>query len=87
MANYTKTVAAVLDFTLNWTDYLGSDTISSSAWAVPSGITGSGGSSTSTTASIRISGGTAGLVYPFTNTITMASGQIDQEPLVITVTT
>ena len=86
MANYTKTAAAVLDFTLNWASYLGF-TISSSAWAVPSGITGSNQSSTATSASIRISAGTAGLVYAFTNTITMASGQIDQEPLVITVTT
>ena len=87
MADYTKTAAAVLDFTLNWATYLGSDTISSSSWAVPSGITGSNQSSTATSASIRISAGTAGLVYAFTNTITMASGQIDQEPLVITVTT
>ena len=86
MANYTKTVAAVLDFTFDWSAYLaGLDTIVGSTWTVPTGITSSNLSSTATTTSLRLAAGSAGLFYPLTNTITMASGQIDQRPLVITI--
>ena len=85
MANYRKTVTAKLDFTFDWTDYLDGDTIASSAWTVPSGITATNQSSTATSTHIRISAGTLGSFYAFVNTITMASGQIDQRPLVITI--
>ena len=88
MADFTKTVAAVLDFTLDWTSYLdGTDTIVSSAWTVPSGILSSSPSSTATSTSIRLSSGKAGLFYFLVNTITTASGQIDEQPLIITIST
>ena len=86
MADYRKAATSVLDFTFDWSTYLGGvDTIVSSAWSVPSGITGTNQSSTATSTSIRISGGTLGKFYGLVNTITMASGQIDQRPLIITI--
>ena len=87
MADYTKSAAEITDFTLDWSQVVGADSIITSAWTVPSGITGSNQSSTATTASIRIAAGTASLFYPFVNTITRISGQVDQESLVITVAT
>lgn len=62
-----------------WAD-LGSDTISAYAWTVPSGLSGS-----STSASIAISGGTAGQDYDLVCQITTTSGQIDQRVIKVQV--
>ncbi len=64
-----------------WTD-LGTDTVSSYSWAVASGITiASGGSS----ATVVISGGTAGNDYAATCTMTTTAGQIDVRVVTIQV--
>ena len=56
-----------------WSD-LGTDTVSSYSWSAASGLTiASGGSS----ATVVISGGTAGMDYALTCTMTTTSGQID----------
>lgn len=47
-----------------------SDTIATASWVLPSGITNVAESNTTTTASVKISGGTAGRKYDVTVTIT-----------------
>lgn len=67
-----------LDYQFDWnTEYLrGADTISSSTWtSTPTGLTHVGTSNTTTTATIRISGGVVGTTYTVTNHVVLASGQ------------
>lgn len=71
----TKDPNAVLDYTVDWEDWLGSDTISSSDWIVSDGITEDSASDTNTTATIWLSGGTAGRTYTITNRIVTAGGR------------
>lgn len=66
----------VADYQVNWADRLGDDdTIVTSAWTVPSGITKDSDSSTDTTTTIWLSGGTAGTSYTFINHVITAGGR------------
>lgn len=80
---FYKDPSAVLDYTIDWSDWLDTDTISTSSWTVPSGITQSAETETTTTATVWLSGGTADNVYEVTNTITTAAGRTDQRTLII----
>lgn len=77
----TKDPSAMLDYGVDWTPFLGDDTISTSTWTVPTGITSSNESQTSTTTTIWLSGGTAGAVYALINRITTAAGRTDERTL------
>lgn len=69
----------VVNFGIDWADYLGTDTISGSSWAVPSGITQVGSSFTTTQVIIKLSGGTVGSIYRISNRITTSAGEtVDQ---------
>jgi hypothetical protein len=72
----TKSAGEVKDFSINWTPDLGTDTISSSTFAIslpgPS-ITQSTNTTTQTT--VWISGGVPGTFYQVTNTIVTAGGR------------
>jgi hypothetical protein len=71
--------AESIDRTLDWSLWLGADTIAGSAWAVsPSGPTLSGGAFTATTATIVVAGVTLRQLYEVTNTITTAAGRIGE---------
>jgi hypothetical protein len=73
---------AVLDYTIDWSDWLPSgDTILSSSWSVPAGLTEDSSSNTSTTATVWISGGTAGTNYRITNHITTTEGRQDDRTI------
>jgi len=76
---------AQLDYTINWADWLGSDTISTSTWTVESGLTEGTKTSTSTTATIWLSGGTAGQTYSVTNRIVTAGGRTDERTITLKV--
>ena len=77
MANYTfrKDPDAVLDYSINWATWLGSDTISTSTWTVESGITKDSDTNTTTATTIWLSAGTAGVTYSCTNEIATAGGR------------
>jgi hypothetical protein len=62
------------DFVIDWSEYLGSDTIATSTWTVPSGITKQSSSFTTTKVTIWLSGGTDGAYYELVDTITTAAG-------------
>lgn len=81
-----KDPAAVLDYGIDWSAWLNGDTISTSTWTVPSGITQASESETTTTATIWLSGGTAGTDYLVTNKIVTHGGRTDERTIKISVT-
>ena len=83
-------------YSINWdqrtptsaagTGYLGSgETITSSTWIVPTGITKVSDIASTTVTTIRLSGGTDGQSYTLVNRITTSSGVTDDESIVILV--
>lgn len=61
----------------DWSAFLAerSTTISSSSWAVQAGLTEVAESNTTTTATVKVSGGTNGTKYLVTNTVVLANGE------------
>ena len=70
----------VKDYGVNWADRLDEgDTIATSVWVVPTGITQNSASNTATTTTIWLSGGTLNTTYSLVNRITTAGGRtLDQ---------
>ncbi len=86
MPVYRKTATEIVDLVMNWETALDSgDSIVTSAWSVPTGITASNLSSTAYTTSLRLSSGTTGRPYALINTVTLTSGQKYQAPLSVTI--
>lgn len=80
-----KDADAVLDYLLSWSNWLSSgDTISTSSWSIQaiSGdsdpLTTTSDSSTDTTTTVKLSGGTVGNLYKVYNTITTNGGYTDR---------
>lgn len=82
---FTKDPSAVLDYQVDWSTWLDGDTITTSAWVVPAGITETTSTNTATTATIWLSGGTAGERYRVTNRIVTAGGRTDDRTITIRV--
>lgn len=73
---------AVLDYGIDWADWLAAgidptDTLATSSWTATSGITASAPQLDGTVASCLVSGGTAGQTYTVTNRITTANGRTE----------
>jgi len=83
---FAKDPGAELDYIVDWSDWLVADTIMVSTWSAPTGITIENSSSTTTTSTVWLSGGTPGKTYNVINTITTNGGRVDQRTLHITVT-
>lgn len=74
MPTYRMHEDDVMDFGFDWSDWLASgETISSSAWTVPSGITTDNTDNSTTQTSIWLSSPTAGQSYNLANKITTSS--------------
>ncbi len=82
---FSKDPEAVLDFEIDWSAWLGADTIAVSEWTVADGITREADTATTTSATIWLSGGTAGADYSATNRITTAAGRVTDCTLTILV--
>ena len=80
---FTKDPDAVLDYVIDWSAWLGVDTISTSTWTVAAGITKVVDTKTTTTATIWLSGGTAGTSYTVADKIVTAGGRTDERTLTI----
>jgi hypothetical protein len=71
----------VKDYTLNWSGsapgprLATGETITTSTWTVPSGITKDSDTDTDTTTTIWLSGGTAGVSYRLTNHVVTSQGR------------
>jgi hypothetical protein len=78
---------AVLDYRFDWQGddpgpwLADAETISTSTWTVPTGITKDSDSKTDTTATIWLSGGTAGVTYDVVNRITTSAGRTEDRTL------
>ncbi len=82
---YIQDDGAKLDYGFDWHLWLGTDTIATSTWTVPAGLTASLLSFTPTTTTIWLAGGTLGQSYSVVNQITTAAGRTDERTIVITV--
>jgi hypothetical protein len=83
--SFIKDPNAVLDYTIDWSTWLEGDTISTSDWTVPTGLTEASDSNTTTTATVWLSGGTAGQEYTVTNRIVTAGGRTEDRSIYIRV--
>jgi hypothetical protein len=85
MNTFTKDPDAILDYTFDWSEWLGTDTISTSAFTLTSGLTKDSDSKTTTTTTIWLSGGTSGSTYLVTNRIVTAGGRTEDRSIMIEV--
>lgn len=85
MPLFQKDPDAVLDFKQDWSEWLAAtgDTIVTSTWIVPTGITKANESATATAATVWLSGGTAGQSYAVVNRIVTAQSRTDDRTLQI----
>lgn len=81
VATYQHDPDATLDYVLAWGTWLGTDTIVSVAWTVPTGLTLESSSATTTTATAWISGGTADEDYVVGCRITTTAGRVDERSI------
>jgi hypothetical protein len=82
---FTKDPNATLDYTVDWSRWLGTDTISSVTWMVQTGLVKAAESNTTTTATVWLSGGTLATDYVVTCRITTVGGRIDDRSIKIQV--
>ncbi|MCC6366857.1 MAG: hypothetical protein IT165_25325 [Bryobacterales bacterium] len=74
---HIKDPNAVLDYSVDWTRWLNGDSIATSDWTVPVGLTEVTDTHTGTKATVWLSGGTVGATYTVTNRITTTGGRTD----------
>jgi hypothetical protein len=85
VATYTKDPDATLDYVLDWSTWLSSDTIGTATWTVPAGLTKASQSFTTTTATVWLSGGTVGENHFVTCRVTTAAARTDDRSILIRV--
>jgi hypothetical protein len=79
MASFVKDPAAVLDYRVDWSDWLETgDTIESSMWTVSPGLTQTFVTFDGTSATVWLAGGSAGSDYQLTNRIVTTDGRTDE---------
>lgn len=83
--NFEKDPDAILDFSIDWTDWLAGDTISTGTWIVQSGLTKVKSFYTTSKDTVFVSSGVAGQTYSLTNRITTANGRVNDETIYILV--
>ena len=76
----------VLDYELDWSTHLDTgDTISSSTWTVPAGLTKNSDTNGDSTTTIWLQGGTEGTTYTLLNEIVTAGGRTEQQSVTLSV--
>jgi len=85
MSDFIKDPDAVLDYSVDWTAWLDTDTISSSGWSSPEGLTVVDTTFVATSATVWLSGGTVGHRYRITNHIVTAAGRENDRTISIRV--
>ena len=81
--SFTKDPSDVLDYQGLYSSWLGTDTIATSTWTVPSGLTKDSDTSTDTTTTVWLSGGTENRDYEVVNTIVTAAGRTRDKTITI----
>jgi hypothetical protein len=82
---FEKDPSTVCDYSVDWTYWLGLDTISTSSWKVPAGIVCIVKENTTTHATVWLKGGSNGQEYVLTNQIVTAAGRTDERSIRIRV--
>lgn len=87
---YTKDPDAVLDYSIDWSDWLpDTDTITASTYTVASdaadAVVVDDSSFTTTTTTVWLTGGVVGTKYTVTNHITTSAGRQDDRSLTISI--
>ena len=86
---FRKDSDAVLDYTIDWTDYLTAtspiDSISTSTWTEPTGITVNSSDNSALKTTVWLSGGSVGSKYRLTNRIVTTGGRTDDRTITIVV--
>lgn len=80
-----KDTDEVLDYQLDWGSRLGTDTIVTSTWVVPTGITKNSDTHLTTTTTIWLSSGALGQTYELTNRITTTAGRTMDQSVDLTI--
>ncbi len=81
---FTKDPQDVLDYVLDWSDWLDtSETISTSTWTVPSGVTKDSDSKSSSETVIWLSGGTVYENYRLVNHIVTSLNREKDQTIII----
>jgi hypothetical protein len=83
--SFVKDPDAVKDYVMGWATWLADDTISSSVWTLPDGITKDSDTNTTTTATIWLSGGSDGHDYVLLNHIVTAADREEEDTITIRV--
>lgn len=85
-ASWEKDPSSVLDYALDWSEWLATnEAISGSTWTPSAGIFVNSDSSTGSVTTVWLSGGTAGLPYTVVNHITTNQGRQDERTITIRV--
>ncbi len=84
---FTKDPDAILDYSVDWSAWLGGDEISSSEWLLEQGalIEKVTDAFTSTKATVWLRGGQGGTTYLVTNRIVTAGGRTDDRTISVKV--
>lgn len=79
-----KDPSDILDYQIDWSPLIGTDTITASVWVAPAGFTVQSQSFTGTAATIWLAGGAAG-VHRIQNTITTSGARTFERSVELTV--
>ena len=85
MFRVDKDPQAILDYGFDWSEWLGSDTISSSSWTADTGINIDSDTNTSTITSVWLSSGLPGHNYRVVNHVITAAGREDDRTILVSV--
>lgn len=66
---------SVLDYAVDWSDWLAGDTITTADFTVPAGLTRQSQNASATVATVWLAGGTAGATYSVNCRIVTAAGR------------
>lgn len=86
-ATYYQDPVSTLDYNIDWTAWLGGDTISSSTWITHPDITISNTTFTGVITTVYLTGGTAGKTYKVKNKISTTNGRTEEETFDLTIRT
>ena len=82
---FLKDSDAVKDYAIDWSPWLAGDTITTSTWIVPTGITKNSDTHTTTGTTIWLSSGTDGTDYNLVNRVVTAGGRTEDRTITILV--
>ena len=83
---YVKDPAEKKDYAIDWAAHLAAtETITTSTWTVPTGLTGSAQTATTSVSTTWLAGGTAGTEYRVTNHVVTNQGREFERSFTVTV--